>query len=171
MWKLYILFKYFRNQELIDGTLEQRIELIVEQRLKFRLAHAAVLHKKLVQNIQQTGLELDGLFKDLEPEPSGLNTRRPPKLELNLERGRNEMILNIFSFLSNVSVDEIPFCQSSMQGEIDENEIRFDNNSSQSTSSIQNAVNGTPRKKQSVGKGRRSELFQSFNGNFHYLKF
>ncbi|CCD66579.1 Shugoshin [Caenorhabditis elegans] len=137
-----------KNQELIDGTLEQRIELIVEQRLKFRLAHAAVLHKKLVQNIQQTGLELDGLFKDLEPEPSGLNTRRPPKLELNLER-----------------VDEIPFCQSSMQGEIDENEIRFDNNSSQSTSSIQNAVNGTPRKKQSVGKGRRSELFQSFNAD------
>uniref|UniRef100_A0A8R1E831 Shugoshin C-terminal domain-containing protein n=1 Tax=Caenorhabditis japonica TaxID=281687 RepID=A0A8R1E831_CAEJA len=79
-----------RNQELMDTSDERKLELIVEQRVRSRLAHAAVLNKKLVKILQQTGSELTGLFKDFEPaEPSNLNSKRMPKLELScLRRNR-----------------------------------------------------------------------------------
>ncbi|CAL2041107.1 hypothetical protein CAEBREN_30873 [Caenorhabditis brenneri] len=136
-----------KNQALIDATLEKKIELIVEQRVKSRLAHAAVLHKKLVQNIQQTGLELGQMFKELEPEPSSLVTRRQPKLEINLER------------LDESPVRNIPLEDSNEENaepieELDETAISYPATS---------LKNETPRKKNSLGKGRRSELFQSFH--------
>lgn len=135
-----------KNQELIDATLDEKIELIVEQRLKSRLSHAAVLHRKLVQNIQQTGLELSGMFKNLEPEPSGIVTRRPPKMETNLER-----------------VDESPIRHVATESFEDEvNETLMDAQDITVASSSQNLENGTPRMKQRSSKGRRSELFQSF---------
>uniref|UniRef100_A0A1I7SY00 Shugoshin_C domain-containing protein n=1 Tax=Caenorhabditis tropicalis TaxID=1561998 RepID=A0A1I7SY00_9PELO len=138
-----------RNQELIDGTLEQKVEQIVEQRVKSRLAHAAVLHKKLVRNIQQTGLELSGIFKDLEPEPSVLVTRRQLKHEICLDR-----------------LDESPvrYSQSENLDEEKENSIEKDFEPVPSSSAI-TLANGTPRKAQSIGKGRRSELFHSLSEN------
>ncbi|EGT59830.1 CBN-SGO-1 protein [Caenorhabditis brenneri] len=136
-----------KNQALIDATLEKKIELIVEQRVKSRLAHAAVLHKKLVQNIQQTGLELGQMFKELEPEPSSLVTRRQPKLEINLERLDESPVRNIRLEDSNEeNADPIE--------ELDETAISYP---------ATNLKNETPRKKNSLGKGRRSELFQSFH--------
>lgn len=135
-----------KNQELVDATLEEKIELIVEQRVKRRLGHAAVLHKKLVQNIQQTGLELNGIFKGFEPEPSGLVTRRQPKLELNLER------------LDESPVRNVPL------DDYDENiEPLEDPVETRVTTSVATLDAGTPRKKLSAVKGRRSELFQSFD--------
>ncbi|KAF1758380.1 hypothetical protein GCK72_014838 [Caenorhabditis remanei] len=135
-----------KNQELIDASLDRKIELIVEQRVKSRLAHAAVLHKRLFQTIQQTGLELNGIFKDMEPEPSDLITRRAPRMEVNLER-----------------VEESPVRQSSVDNYDDENVYGEDDItiSSATTSFVQNLENGTPRTKQSGPKGRRSQLFPS----------
>lgn len=136
-----------KNQALIDATLEKKIELIVEQRVKGRLAHAAVLHKKLVQNIQQTGLELGQMFKEMEPEPSGLVTRRQPKPEINLERLDESPVRNLpLEYSNEENVKPI--------GELNETAI---------SCSATNFKNETPRKKMSVGKGRRSELFQSFH--------
>lgn len=140
-----------RNQGLIDATLDEKIERIVEERLKKRLAHAAVLHRKLVTNIQQTGLELGAIFKDWEPEPSGLVTRRAPKMEVNLER-----------------VEESPPRQHSGSTETFEgveNETLMDVEDMSIISSSQNLECGTPRMKQRASKGRRSELFQSFQEN------
>lgn len=137
-----------KNQALIDATLEKKIELIVEQRVRSRLAHAAVLHKKLVQNIQQTGLELGGLFKDMEPEPSGLVTRRPPKMEISLER-----------------LDESPVRHCPLE-DVNENEEPIEQlDEIEASSSAASMKNDTPRKKHNVVKGRRSELFQSFHEN------
>ncbi|EFO92471.1 hypothetical protein CRE_10818 [Caenorhabditis remanei] len=138
-----------KNQELIDASLDRKIELIVEQRVKSRLAHAAVLHKRLFQTIQQTGLELNGIFKDMEPEPSDLITRRAPRMEVNLER-----------------VEESPVRQSSVDNYDDENVYGEDDItiSSATTSFVQNLENGTPRTKQSGPKGRRSQLFPSLQG-------
>lgn len=135
-----------KNQELIDASLDRKIELIVEQRVKNRLAHAAVLHKKLYETIQQTGLELNGIFKDMEPEPSDLVTRRQPRMEVNLER-----------------VEESPVRLSSSDNYADENEYGESDitTSSATTSFIRNLENGTPRTKQSGPKGRRSQLFPS----------
>ncbi|PIC35568.1 hypothetical protein B9Z55_014884 [Caenorhabditis nigoni] len=139
-----------KNQELVDATLEEKIERIVEQRVKSRLAHAAVLHKKLVQNIQQTGLELGGIFKDLEPEPSGMITRRAPKMECNLEK-----------------LDESPmrnFPRSEYEEE-NKSPMNTQNGPSSSSSMTQNLENGTPRMTQRASKGRRSELFTSLHEN------
>lgn len=129
-----------KNQELIDGTLEQKIELIVEQRVKNRLGHAAVLHQKLVRTIQQTGLELSGIFKEFEPEANGFVNRRQPKIDVTLER-----------------LDESPVRNSELNEENEDFTVLQPKN----ISSAENLATGTPRKKHSGVKGRRSELFQS----------
>ncbi|CAI2351183.1 unnamed protein product [Caenorhabditis sp. 36 PRJEB53466] len=135
-----------RNQELVDVTDDQKIEMIVEQRVQNRLAHAAVLNQKLVQFLQQTGLEMNGLFKDIETKPSNLNNRRPPKPEINLDRVEESPIRRIEESM----VDDM------------ENDDPVETTSSH-LSSAQNLENGTPRKRSDATRGRRSELFQSFN--------
>lgn len=71
----------------MDASDNRKIEILVEQRVQSRLAHAAVLNNKLVQILKQTGSEMEGLFKDVQPKQAALINRRMPQASSTLGRG------------------------------------------------------------------------------------
>ncbi|CAB3401631.1 unnamed protein product [Caenorhabditis bovis] len=98
-----------QNQKLREGLDEEKIDIIVAQRLKSKLAHISAISQRTIQFLQTAGLSLQEAVKEIEPEPSA-----PPPTRKKLSAAPN---------LENLQ--ESPISKRSRETDVDNDENLF----------------------------------------------